>query len=162
NTAMHRTHGYAPKGERVVAKAPLGGWQAVTFVGALTAGGLVAPWALEGAMNGDWFLAYVEQVLAPALRPGMVAVMDHLPGHKVQGGERAISAGACRLGHLPRDAPALNRLETAFSKLKRALRAWAARRVEGVYDGLPRLIHRFTPAECLNYFRHCGYSHATA
>src|ERR1700742_4707657 len=85
NTAMQRTHGYAPRGERVVASAPLAGWQAVTFVGALTAGGLVAPWALEGAMNGEWFLAYVEQVLAPALRPGMVVVMDNLPSHKVAG-----------------------------------------------------------------------------
>src|SRR4051812_45886646 len=88
NTAMRRTHGYAPQGQRVVASAPLGCWRAVTFVGALTAGGLVAPWALEGAMNGEWFLAYVERVLAPALRPGMVVVMGNLPSHKVEGARR--------------------------------------------------------------------------
>ena len=58
-TTMQRTHGYGPKGERVVASAPLQDWQTVTFVGALTAEGMVAPWALEGAMNGEWFLAYV-------------------------------------------------------------------------------------------------------
>jgi transposase len=162
NTAMQRTHGYAPRGERVVAKAPLGGWKAVTFVGALTAGGLVAPWALEGAMNGEWFLAYVEQVLAPALRPGMVVVMDNLPAHKVAGVEEAISRAGCRLLYLPAYSPDLNPIENAYSKLKRALRDWAARTVEGVYEGLRRTVTRFSPAECLNYFRHCGYAPATA
>jgi transposase len=101
NTALPRTHGYAPRGERVLAAAPLGGWQAVTFVGALTARGLMAPWALEGALNGEWFLAYVEQVLVPALRPGMVVVMDNLPCPKVQGIEQAIRAAGCRLEYLP-------------------------------------------------------------
>jgi transposase len=162
NTAMRRTHGYAPQGERVVAAAPLGGWRTVTFVGALTAGGLVAPWALEGAMNGEWFLAYVKQVLAPALRPGMVVVMDNLPCHKVAGVEEAIRSAGCRLEYLPPYSPDLNPIENAFSKLKRALRDWAARSVEGVYEGLRRLIPSFRPAECLNYFRHCGYAIATA
>ena len=162
NTAMQRTHGYAPEGQRVVASAPLGGWQAVTFVGALTACGLVAPWALEGAMNGEWFLAYVEQVLVPALRPGMVVVMDNLPSHKVDGVREAIEGAKCRLLYLPPYSPDLNPIEKAFSKLKRALRDWAARTVEGVYEGLREIITRFAPAECLNYFRHCGYSLATA
>jgi len=162
NTAMQRTHGYAPKGRRVVASAPLGGWKAVTFVGALTAGGLVAPWALEGAMNGEWFLAYVERILVPALRPGMVVVMDNLPSHKVAGVEAAILAAGCRLEYLPAYSPDLNPIEKAFSKLKRALRDWAARTVEGVYEGLRRIITRFSGAECLNYFRHCGYAPATA
>jgi transposase len=162
NTAMQRTHGYAPEGQRVVASAPLGGWQAVTFVGALTANGLVAPWALEGAMNGAWFLAYVEQVLVPALRPGMVVVMDNLPSHKVSGVREAIEGAKCRLEYLPPYSPDMNPIEKAFSKLKRALRDWAARTVEGVYEGLRQIITRFSPAECLNYFRHCGYNSATA
>jgi transposase len=162
NTAMQRTHGYAPVGQRVVAAVPLGDWQAVTFVGALTAGGLVAPWALEGAMTGAWFLTYVEQVLVPALRPGMVVVMDNLPGHKVDGVERAIRAAGCRLEYLPPYSPDLNPIENAFSKLKRALRDWAARTTDGVYDALRRAITTFNPNECLNYFRHCHYAHATA
>jgi transposase len=162
NTALQRTHGYAPKGERVVGSVPWQGWQAVTFVGALTADGLVAPWALEGALNGAWFLAYVEQVLVPALRPGMVVVMDNLPCHKVQGVEEAIRAAGCRLEYLPPYSPDLNPIENAFSKLKRALRDWAARTVGGVYDALRRLIKRFGPVECLNYCRHCGYAPATA
>jgi len=162
NTAMQRTHGYAPKGERVVGAVPFKGWQAVTFVGALTASGLIAPWALEGALNGEWFLAYVEQVLVPALKPGMVVVMDNLPCHKVQGVAEAIQAAGCRLEYLPAYSPDLNPIENAYSKLKRALRDWAARTVEGVYEALRQIIPRFGPAECLNYFRSCGYATATA
>jgi transposase len=162
NTTMQRTHGYAPIGQRVVATAPLAGWEAVTFVGALTAAGLIAPWALEGALNGEWFLAYVEQILVPALRPGMVVVMDNLPCHKVRGVEEAITAAGCRLEYLPAYSPDLNPIENAFSKLKRALRDGAARTVEGIYEGLRRIITRYSPSECLNYFRHCGYSTATA
>ena len=162
NTAMRRTHGYAPIGERVVAPAPPAGWQAVTSVGALTAGGLVAPWALAGAMNGGWFLAYVRQVLVPALRPGMVVVMDDLPCHKVEGVEPAIAAAGCRLEYLPAYSPGLNPVGNAYSEPRRALRDWAARAVEGVYEGLRRIRTRFRPAEGLNYFRHCGYAPATA
>lgn len=161
NTTMQRTHGYAPQGERVVAAVPLSERETVTFVGVLTASGLAAPWALEGAMNGEWFLAYVEQVLVPELRPGMVVVMDNLPCHKVQGVAEAIHAAGCRLEYLPPYSPDLNPIEQAFSKLKRALRDWAARTVEGIYEGLRRLVPRFHPAECLNYFRHCGYAPAT-
>lgn len=113
-------------------------------------------------MNGEWFLAYVEQILVPALRPGLVVVLDNLPCHKVQGVEEAIRAAGCRLEYLPAYSPNLNPIENAFSKLKRALRDWAARTVEGVYEGLRRIIPRFSPAECLNYFRHCGYAPATA
>lgn len=162
NTAMQRTHGYAPKGKRVLGSVPFKGWQAVTFVGVLTAEGLLAPWALEGAMNGEWFLAYVEQILVPALRPGMVVVMDNLPCHKVQGVEEAIRAAGCRLEYLPAYSPDLNPIENAYSKLKRALRDWAARTVEGVYEALRQIITRFSPSECLNYFRRCGYAPATA
>jgi transposase len=162
NTAMQRTHGYAPQGQRVVVSVPFKGWEAVTFVGALTVGGLVAPWALEDALNGEWFLAYVEQVLVPALRPGMVVIMDNLPCHKVQGVQEAIGAAGCRLEYLPPYSPDLNPIENAFSKLKRALRDWAARTVEGVYEALRRFITCFSPDECLNYFHHCGYPLATA
>ena len=92
----------------------------------------------------------------------MVVVMDNLPSHKVKGVETAIQAAGCRVEYLPPYSPDLNPIEKAFSKLKRALRDWAARTVEGVYEGLREIITRFGPAECLNYFRHCGYPLATA
>lgn len=162
NTAMQRTHGYGPVGERVVAAAPFKRWRGVTFVGALTSAGLAAPWALDGAMTGAWFAAYVEQVLAPTLRPGMVVVMDNLSCHKVDGIAAAIRTAGCRLEYLPPYSPDLNPIENAFSKLKRHLRDWAARTTGGIYEALRQIVPRFQPAECLNYFRHCGYLPATA
>src|SRR5258708_25272205 len=128
---MRRTHGYAPIGERVVAPAPLAGWRAVTFVGALTAGGLGAPWALEGAMNGEWFLAYVGQVLVPTLRPGMVVVMDNLPRHQGQGVGRAIAAAGCRPMYLPADSPARQPPATPAPHVTRAPRRRATRPRDG-------------------------------
>jgi transposase len=92
----------------------------------------------------------------------MVVVMDNLPCHKVEGVEAAVLAAGCRLEYLPPYSPDLNPIENAFSELKRALRDWAARTVEGVYEALRRAITSFGPDECLNYFRHCGYPAATA
>ena len=79
---MARLYGRSPKGERCRAPVPHGHWKTTTFVGGLTLAGVVAPMTLDGAMNGAAFLAYVEQVLAPTLRPGDVVVMDNLPAHK--------------------------------------------------------------------------------
>ena len=98
----------------------------------------------------------------PALRPGMVVVMDNLACHKVDGVERAIRAAGGRLVYLPPYSPDLNPIENAFSKLKRALRDWAARTTQGIYRALRRIIPRFEPDECLNYFRHAHYAPATA
>jgi transposase len=157
NTAMRRTHGYAPRGERVVAVAPFKGWQTVTFVGALTAGGLVAPWAMEGAMNGEWFLAYVEQILAPSLRPGMVVIMDNLPCHKVQGVQEAIAAAGCRLEYLPAYSPDLNPIENAFSKFKHLLRKAAARTQDAVCAAIAQILTALTPNDLANFFTNAGY-----
>ncbi len=161
STAMHRTHGYAPRGQRLVAQAPHDHWKVVTFVGALTAGGLVAPWAQAEAMTGEVFLAYIEQFLVPRLRPGMVVVMDNLSSHKVGGVREALERAGCRLEYLPPYSPDFNPIEQAFSKFKRRLRTAAARTVEGVYGAMKDALDHFRPEECLNYIRHCGYPHAT-
>ena len=68
----------------------------------------------------------------------MVVVLDNLPCHKVRGVEQAVAAAGCRLLYLPAYSPDLNPIENAYSKLKRALRDWAARTVDGVYEGLRR------------------------
>src|SRR5262249_51287825 len=99
--------------------------------------------------------------LAPALRPGMVVVMDNLPCHKVDGVERAIERAGCRVLYLPPYSPDLNPIENAFAKLKAGLRGWAARTLAGVYAALRDLVPRFDPTECRNYFRHAGYASAT-
>lgn len=161
STAMTPTHGYAPKGERVEGKAPHGGWRIVTFVGALTAAGVIAPWAQDEAMTGDVFVAWVEQILVPKLKPGMVVVMDNLSSHKVKGVREAIEGAKCRLEYLPAYSPDLNPIERLFSKFKRLLRSAAARTVDAVYEAMRLALDRFCPAECLNYILDCGHKPAT-
>ncbi len=157
-TNMARTHGYAPRGERLVGSAPYARWRTTTFVGALRAGGFIAPLAVDGALNGELFRAYVEQQLAPALRPGDVLVLDNLSCHLAAGVREAVERAGARLLYLPAYSPDLNPIELAFSKLKRLLRQAAERTVEGLWSALGRLLDRFSAEECRGYFRHCGYT----
>jgi transposase len=156
-TNMTRTHGYAPKGERLVDTAPHGHWQTTTFVGALTVRGFIAPMVVDGAVNGAVFRAYVEQVLVPELRRGDVVVMDNLGSHTLARVREAIEEAGCRLLYLPAYSPDLNPIENAFSKLKELLRKAAERTVDGLWAAIGRLLDRFSPAECRSYFHHCGY-----
>ena len=158
---MSRTHGYAPRGERVAAAVPHGHWKAITFVAGLTAAGMSAPFALDEPMTGAVFVAYVEQVLVPTLRPGMVVVLDNLPAHHVSGVREAIEGAGCRVEYLPPYSPDFNPIENAFRKFKRLLRTAAARTVDGVYQAMRDAIKEFGPAECRNYIQHAGYGTAT-
>jgi transposase len=157
-TNMTRTHGYAPKGERLVDASPHGHWHTTTFVGAISTRGFLAPMVVDGAVNGAVFKAYVEQVLVPELRRGDVVVMDNLRCHQVDGVRAAIEGAKCRLLYLPPYSPDLNPIENAFSKLTRLLRTAAERTVDGLWAAIGRLLGQFTRSECRNYFRHCGYS----
>jgi transposase len=157
-TAMDRLFGYAPRGQRLVASVPHGHWKTTTFVGGLTTRGVIAPMVLDGAMDGATFAAYVEQVLAPEARAGDLVILDNLSAHKTPAVRAAFARCRLRYEYLPAYSPDLNPIENAFSKLKRLVRSAAERTVEGLWTAIGRLIDRFTPAECRNYFRHCGYA----
>jgi transposase len=130
----------------------------MTFLAALRTTGLVAPLVLDGAINGAAFLAYTEQFLVPALKPGDVVVLDNLSSHKVSGVREAIEAAGATLLYLLPYSPDLNPTELAFSKLKRLLRDAAERTVEELWQTIRRLLYRFSPDECANYIRHCGFA----
>jgi transposase len=157
-TNMARRYGRAPRGQRALDAVPHGHWKTTTVVAALRAGGITAPLVLDGAINGESFLAYVWQFLAPALRPGDVLVMDNLPSHKVAGVREAIEAAGATLRYLPPYSPDLNPIEQVFAKLKALLRSEAARTVEALWAAIGRLLARFPPAECARYLAHCGYA----
>ena len=159
-TNMDRRYGRAPVGQRLVCPVPHGHWQTTTFVAALGIGGMAAPMVIDGAMTGALFVAYVEQVLVPVLRPGDVVVLDNLGCHKRAGVRKAIEGAGCRLEYLPPYSPDLNPIELAFSKLKALLRQARRRTVEGLWSFLGAVLDAFRPQECVNYFRHRGY-HAT-
>lgn len=136
---------------------PHGHWKTTTFVGALRLSGMTAPMVLDGPMNGAWFLAYVQQVLAPTLKPGDVVIMDNLAAHKSTPVRDAIEAVGARLLFLPPYSPDLNPIENAFAKLKAMLRKAAARSIEQLWDAIARIIQTYSRQECTNYFAAAGY-----
>ncbi len=108
-------------------------------------------------MNGAAFLAYVHQVLVPELKTGDIVVMDNLPAHKVGGVKDAIEAAGASLRYLSPYSPDLNPIEMAFAKFKALLRKAAARSVEDLWRGIASARDAFTPDECQNYLKACGY-----
>jgi transposase len=136
---------------------PHGHWKTTTFVGALRLTGMTAPMVLDRAMTAAWFLAYVEQSLAPTLSPGDVVIMDNLPAHKGAAVRRAIEATGAELRLLPPYSPDFNPIENAFAKLKALLRKAAARTVSSLECAIADAIDAFTPSECANYFKAAGY-----
>jgi transposase len=161
STNMTRRYGRAPVGQRLVCPVPHGHWKTTTFVAGLRASGLAAPLVIDGAMNGDLFVAYVEQVLVPTLRPGDVVVMDNLVCHKRVAAVRAIEKAGCTVRYLPPYSPDFNPIELAFSKLKGLLRSAGKRTLDDLWDFLGKSLDAFTPDECRAYFRHDGYSGRT-
>ena len=155
---MTRRYGRSLKGRRLVGAVPHGHWKTTTFVAALRSDGLTAPTVVDGAMNGDLFVAYVEQQLAPTLRPGDVVVMDNLSAHKRAAVKAAIEAAGAQLRYLPPYSPDFNPIELAFAKLKHLLRSTGERTIAGLWNFLGQALDAFGPTECRNYLRHCGYS----
>ncbi|MGX8008272.1 IS630 family transposase [Mesorhizobium sp. ORM8.1] len=157
STKMARLRGRAPRGERCRAGVPHGHWKITTFTGALRLTGMTAPFVYDGAMNGNVFLAYVEQVLVPTLSEGDMVVMDNLPAHKAAGVRDAIEAAGASLLYLPPYSPDFNPIENAFAKLKALLRVKAERTIKALWDAVGAVVDLFTPAECANYFKAAGY-----
>ena len=157
STKMARLRGRAPRGERCRSPIPHGHWKTTTLVAALTLCGLVAPMTLDGPMNGAAFLAYVEQMLVPALRPGQIVVMDNLPAHKIAAVRHAIHAAGARLWFLPPYSPDFNPIENVFAKLKAILRKAAPRTVPNLTEAVANALNQVTPGECANCFQAAGY-----
>jgi transposase len=159
-TNMTRTHGRCGRGARLVAKVPHGRWRTLTFLAALRCDRIDAPCVLDGPINGRSFLAYVQQLLAPALQPGDIVIMDNLGSHKRQAIRDAIRAVGAKLFFLPPYSPDLNPIEQVFAKLKILLRKADPRSVEATWRHIGSLLDAFSPTECANYIRNSGYASA--
>jgi transposase len=159
-TNMTRTHGRCLRGQRLVAKVPHGRWTTLTFIAALRCDRITAPLVIDGPINGDWFLAWTQQVLVPTLEQGDVVVLDNLGSHKGKAVRKAIRAAGAHLLFLPPYSPDLNPIEQVFAKLKALLRKADERTVEATWRRIGDLLDRFSPAECSNYLRHAGYASA--
>ena len=157
STKMARRYGRCLIGQRLVDKAPWGHWNTTTFVGALRSTGMTAPMILDGPMNGQIFLAYIEQFLVPTLKPGDIVIMDNLSSHKSPAIAAAIEAAGATLRYLPPYSPDLNPIELAFSKFKALLRKAAARTRDRLWDTIASILPDFSPTECQNFIQHAGY-----
>ena len=157
-TNMTRTHGRCARGARLVAKAPHGHWRTLTFLAALRCDRIDAPCVIDGPINGETFLAYVEQVLVPTLKPGDIVIMDNLGSHKGKAVRHAIRAAGAKLFFLPPYSPDLNPIEQVFAKLKTLLRKAGERTVEATWKRIGALLQAFTPQECANYLKNAGYA----
>jgi transposase len=160
-TDLLRRYARSPRGLRVRDYTPCGHWQTQTVIAALRLDRLDAPAVFDGPIDNPTFLAYVEQVLAPALRPGDVVVLDNLAVHKQPAVQAAIERAGAHLRFLPPYSPDFNPIELAFSKLKAFLRAARPRTFDQVVSLVAAAIELFTPQECANFVRHCGYRVAT-
>jgi transposase len=157
STNMVRFRGRCRRGERLIGHVPQGHWKTMTFVAGLRHNGMVAPLVIDGPMNGEIFLAYIEQFLAPALKRYDIVIMDNLSAHKVLGVEQAIEAAGATLRYLPQYSPDLNPIEMPFSKFKAYLRKFAERTVPGLCRRIGLFVPTLGSTECMNYFRHAGY-----
>ena len=157
NLTYCRRYGRAPAGRRLDQAVPLHGGPNVTLIAALTPDGLGALLSVNGAVNGDVFAAYLDQVLGPSLRPGDVVVLDNLSVHKVEGLDEIVKKHGARLRYLPPYSPDFNPIELAFSKLKTWLRTAKARTRDLLEEAIRTAAEWITEQDAKNWFDHCGY-----
>jgi transposase len=156
-TAMTPRYGWAEVGTRAFGHAPNGHWKTTTFLAGLTCEGLIAPLVLDGPINAECFLAYVEQILVPVLRQGDTVILDNLSSHKNDQAARLIAGAGARLLFLPPYSPDLNPIEMAFAKLKAHLRRIGARSLDALWRAIGEICDLFDPDECWNYFKTARY-----
>lgn len=156
-TEMTRRYGRAPGGERIREATPAGHWSTLTLLGAMSRKGMLASMTVESPTDGEVFLAYLDHVLCPALRPGQVVVMDNLSAHKVEGVRQRIEAAGAQLLYLPPYSPDLNPIEQAWSKLKGHLRSAKSRTAAALEETIAQALPTISAQNAAAWFSHCGY-----
>ena len=147
----------SPRGTRALGQVPRSTARNTTLIASLTTAGLGPAMTLEGATDTAAFTAYVEHLLAPALRPGQIVVLDNLAAHKGERVRLLVEGRGCHLWYLPAYSPDLSPIEEAFAKLKTLLRRAAARTREAVEQAIADALPQITPADAAGFFAHCGY-----
>lgn len=147
----------APKGERAIGSVPRNTEKNTTLIAAMTTRGMGPALLLEGGTDTAAFEVYVEQVLAPALVPGQIVVMDNLSAHKGERIQHLLEARGCSVQYLPPYSPDLSPIEEAFSKLKTLLRRAEARTRDALYEAIAAILDQITARDAQGYFAHCGY-----
>ena len=148
---MTRLYGRCVGGRRIHEATPGGHWKILTILSAMSTRGMIATMTIEEPTDADIFLAYVEHVLCPELRPGDVVVMDNLSSHKANGVRTWIEKQGAQLIYLPSYSPDLNPIEKLFAKLKALLRKAAERTIPGLWRRIRSILRTVSKKECLNF-----------
>ena len=154
---MTRLYARCLGGPRIHEATPGSHWKILTILGAMSTRGMIATMTIEEATDTDIFLAYLDHVLCPQLRPGDLVVMDNLSSHKVKGVRQRIEAAGAELLYLPPYSPDLNPIEKAWSKLKLLLRSAKARTRDVLDQAITDLLPEITADNAKAWFRFCGY-----
>ena len=154
---MTPLYAYAPRGERAIGKVPRNYGANLTVIASLSLSGMGEAMLLDGSADAAAFEAYIEQILAPSLRPGQIVILDNLSihlGHRVK---EVIERRSCQFLFLPAYSPDFSPIEEAFSKLKTILRRAGARTREALQEAIIEALPRITAQDALGWFLHCGY-----
>ena len=128
------------------------------MIAAIGLDGVGAPFALEGAVDAEAFLVYVEQVLLPTLQRGQIVVMDNLSCHKHPRVRELIESVGAEVWHLPPYSPDFNPIEKMWSKIKQTLCSLAARTFDGLIEAIKISMQKVTNHDLIGWFTHCGYA----
>ena len=142
----------------MIDKTPHGHWNTTTLIAALSITGVRCSTVVDGAVNGDVFEAFVEQVLVPELGPSDVVILDNLSSHKRIRTRELIEATGARLVFLPPYSPDLNPIELIFAKVKQSLRSLACRTRETLWSAMQFVLDQVSPEDAANCYKHCGYT----
>ena len=157
HTSMTRRRARAPRGERAYGRVPRNRGRNTTLLASMTHEGMGPCAAVVGSTKAEVFEAYVEQVLAPALRPGQIVVLDNLAAHKGERARELVEEQGCEMLFLPPYSPDLNPIEEAFSKVKELLRGAGARGRKALVEAIRRALDAVTSRDARGWFAHCGY-----
>lgn len=157
NTSLAPIHGWSRRGERARLSAPRNRGKNQTLLASMSSEGMGPTLAVQGGTNKAVFEAYVERVLAPALRAGQVVVMDNLSAHKGEEVRELIEERGCEVLFLPPYSPDYNPIEEAFSKIKGLLRKAQARTKEALIEAMGEAISAVKIQDIRGFFEHCGY-----
>jgi transposase len=157
-TNMSPAYGWGLKTERVVERVPHGHWKTLSVIAALTLAGMRAVETFDGSINGERFLQWVRNQLAPILRQGDTVFMDNLRTHKIRGVREAIEAVGAKVRYLPPYSPDLSPIEPSFNQLKSRIKKEKPREIPALVDTVLKSSKEITPENARGYFRHCGYT----
>ena len=157
NTSLSPLRAWSRRGQRAHCSVPRNRGKNTTLLSSMSVEGMGPSLAVEGATDREVFEAYVEEVLAPSLRPRQIVVMDNLTAHKGERVRELVEGRGCELLYLPPYSPDLNPIEEAFSKIKGILRKAQARNREGLIEAMGRALDAITSQDAKGFFQHCGY-----